>query len=132
MKSSRPKEHFEAIIRRNTEIIKKREDEIKKFVPNPLNENAPERSDNESYLLKIRLVTFFLRLHNLIAYYSQGENLSFLQKQFSETVQVMGAVWDKNYVKMHLGRKQRPISIYYLDHNIQMRWMLALSVLLDV
>jgi len=132
MKITRTPGYYDAYIRRNERFIKQDEEEIQNFVPNPLNDVMPGRPTNESILAGTKLVTFFLRLYNLIAAFSRGDDLDKIKKRFSEAVRIMEVVWDKKLVKMHLGRKQRPISMYYLDHNIQMRWMLALSVLLDV
>lgn len=44
----------------------------------------------------------------------------------------MQEVWDKRVVKMHVGREQREMDVYYLDKYIYMRSMLSLGVLLEV
>jgi len=119
MKGIGDQDYYSKCILRNINIIKENEENLK---------NATE----ENYIISTRFTFFSLRLFSLIASFSKGDNSEILQKQFSETVRIMEKVWDKKLVKMHLSRKQRPISIYYLDKNIYMRWMLALSVLLDV
>ncbi|WP_340067348.1 PoNe immunity protein domain-containing protein [Ascidiimonas aurantiaca] len=132
MKISRSPGYYDACIKKNNNTIERRENEVKNFVPNPLNDVMPGRPSNESIIASNKLVTFSLRLDNLSASFSRGDDLNELRKRFSETVQVMGAVWDKKYVKIYEGRERKEVDRYYLDHNIQMRWMLALSVLLDV
>lgn len=79
-----------------------------------------------------KVALFGLRLEKLIASYSREDSLDNLRKQYTVTVRVMQEVWDKRVVKMHVGREQKEMDVYYLDKYIYMRWMLSIGVLLEV
>ncbi|WP_340067349.1 hypothetical protein [Ascidiimonas aurantiaca] len=83
MKISRTPGYYDAYIKRNERFIKQDEEKVQNFVPNPLNDVMPGRLSNESILAKTKLTTFFLRLYNLIAAFSRGDDLNEIRKQLN-------------------------------------------------
>lgn len=113
--------YYSEVIERHTSTIDEYEDYFSK---------------NDEPITKIglisKLATFSLRLLNIIASYSRGDSIEELRQQYSDTVNIMQEVWDKRVVKMHVGREQKEMDVYYLDKYIYMRWMLSLGALLEV
>lgn len=132
MKAAKDKKFYQQVVDRYAEQLKLTEEKIINFPPKEKWETRPERARDESYFMGLKSSLFGLRLNILIASYSKGEDKESLHRQFSETVRVMEKVWDKRIVKMHMGREQREIDVYYITHTFYMRWMLSLAVLLEV
>jgi len=112
---------YEKAIRRNEYFI----EEHKKWLQS-------YQGELNKAILTSNLAYFVWHLNNMIASYSKGDGKDSLSSQFSEAVKVMEQVWDKRRVKMHMGKSQKEIDVYYIGPTFYMRWMLSLGVLLDV
>lgn len=126
MKNVKTNDFYSHAILRNKVIYDNYEIELFGIDVNMLNE------DQKSAVRISELATFSLRLNNIIASYSKGDNKNELKKQFSAAVLVMEKVWDKRAVKMFLGAQQKEHDVYYIGQTFDMRWMLSLAVLLEV
>ncbi|MEX0598585.1 MAG: PoNe immunity protein domain-containing protein [Candidatus Paceibacterota bacterium] len=132
MKNVKTSDFYSNAIIRNEEIILWNEEKIRDYPPKEQWDLRPERASPEYHLLSLKLSLFSIRLNNLIASYSRGDDKEELKTQFSECVRVMEKVWDKRAVKMFLGAKEKEHDVYYIGQTFYMRWMLSLAVLLEV
>ncbi|WP_019037860.1 PoNe immunity protein domain-containing protein [Psychroflexus tropicus] len=132
MKNIKNVDFYEKVIYRYEEHLKLTEEKITNFPPEEEWETRPHKMSSEYRLQQIKLVTFTARLQIIIASYSKGDDKNSLRNQFSEAVKVMQEVWDKRVVKMHMGKAQKEIDVYYIGPTFYMRWMLSLGVLLEV
>jgi hypothetical protein len=131
MKNGKDTDFYKEVIYKYIDLIYRKEQDIINFPPKEEWEIRPHKMNTEIHLQQIKLVTFSARLNILIASYSKGSTKE-LRSQFSEAVKVMAEVWDRGIVKMHMGKAQKEIDVYYITHTFYMRWMLSLAVLLDV
>lgn len=121
MKNSKNPNFFTQVIVRNLSFINENKKWFEGF-------NA-----SEEITLNYSIIAYFVwHLNNIIASYSRGDDKNELKKQFSDAVRVMEKVWDKRIVKMHIGKNQKEIDVYYLECTLYMRWILSLAVLLEV
>lgn len=111
--------YFDVVIENLNTLYKINEESIKKG-------KMPERIPIN------KLALFGIKSQQLITSYSRGDTLNELRNQYTEVVHIMNEVWDKRAVKMHMGREQKEMDVYYLDKYIYMRWMLSLGVLLEI
>jgi len=126
MKNIKTPDFYKLVIDRNLEIIVNYELELFKIEFDLLDDSG------KNAVLISSLATFSLRLNNILASYSRGDDKNELKKQFSEAVMVMEKVWDKRITKVYHGVKQEEYNQYRFEPYLYMLQMMSLGLLLDV
>jgi hypothetical protein len=119
MKEFKDKKYFEAFINKLSEI---NEDNRRKLANGEI---QPRNLDTFKY-------TWFVRdIKILIAKYSKGDNKEILKNELIGLLNIMPEYW-KPHVACLKDRKGNLLNLYILDCYIYVRWLLSLSILLDV
>lgn len=133
MKYAKDNVFYQMAFERNLGFLKNTEKKLKDFPPKEKWEiRPPQNVSIESVYRGLKFSLFGLRLNNLIASYSKGDDKNELKKQFSEAVLVMEKVWDKKLTKVYHGIKQEELNQYKFDTYLYMLQMFSFAVLLDV
>lgn len=86
---------------------------------------------NPKNLDLVKYTWFVNDIKILIAKYSRGDSKVDLKIDFSRLLRIIGEYWKPSVVRLK-DRKGKLLNVYVLDCHIYMRWLLSISILLDV
>lgn len=125
MKGFKEKDYYLKVLENRQEALVNATKQI-----NKINKNDSLEAQSKQ-LAKNRLTIAVLNYDILHVMYSCEFSKDDLKQQFSTTLHLFISNWNSSVVKMHIGRQQKMLDIYYIDYYIRLRWMLSFAVLLD-